>query len=66
MALAVDGHRRFLVRSFRKAEDLASGLVEPVAVIDDPLLVLNILVLPVGIGHRLCGQPFNGPVVVHE
>ena len=40
MRLTVNGLRSFLVRSFRKAEDLTSVLVEPVPVVLNPLVVL--------------------------
>jgi hypothetical protein len=65
MRLAVDGLSRFLVRSFGKAEDLAALLIKPVS-IGNPVLSLDFLVLPVGLGHCFCGQPFHAPVVVHE
>ena len=66
MRLTVKGLRSFLVRNFRKAEDLTSVLVEPIPVVLNPVVVLDLHVLPVEVGHRLCGQPFGGPVMVHE
>jgi hypothetical protein len=66
MRLAVDSLRRFLARSFGKAEYLARLLVEPVAMVGNPVLVLDLLVLPMSIGHRFCGQAFHAPVVVHK
>ena len=66
MRLAVDGLSRFLVRSFGKAEDLAALLIKLVSMVGNPVLALDFLVLPVGLGHCFCGQPFHGPVVVHE
>jgi hypothetical protein len=32
----------------------------------NPLLILNFEVPLVGVGHCLCGQPFDVPVVVYE
>src|SRR5215212_11847986 len=46
MRLAVYGLGRFLVRGVRQAEDLARLLVEPVLEVLDPVLVLDLLVLP--------------------
>ena len=66
MRLAMDSLRSFLVRSFSQAEDLAALLVVPVPVVLDSVLILNFEVLLVGLGHRLCGQPFHAPVVVHK
>jgi hypothetical protein len=40
--LAVDGLRGFLARGLGKAEHLAALLVEPVAVVLDPVLVLDL------------------------
>jgi hypothetical protein len=66
MRLAVDGLSRFLARSLGEAEDLARHLVKPVSVIPDPVLVLDLHVLSVGVRHRLGGKPFQAPVVIHE
>jgi len=66
VSLPVDRLRRFFVWGFGKAEDLARLLVVLVPVILDPVFVLYFEVLLVGLGHRLCGQPFHAPVVVHE
>jgi hypothetical protein len=55
VSFAVDGLHSFLARSFRKAENLAALLVEPILVVLDPILVLDFHVLPVSLGHRLCG-----------
>ena len=48
MRLAVDSLSRFLVGGFGKAEDLSRLLVEPVPMILNPVLVLDLFVLPVG------------------
>jgi len=53
--LAVDGLGRFLVRGVRQAEDLARLFVEPVLGVLDPVLILDLFVLPVGVCDRLCG-----------
>src|SRR5918996_571187 len=66
VSLPVDRFRRFLVRGFGKAEDLARLLVVPVPVILDPVFVLDFKILLVGLGHRLSGQPFHPLVVVHK
>src|SRR5829696_9075262 len=66
VSLPVDRFRRFFVWGFGKAEDLARLLVVPVSVILDPVFVLSFKILLVGLGHRLCGQPFHPLVVVHE
>jgi hypothetical protein len=66
MRFAVDGLSRFLVRGFGKAEDLTGLLVESVAMVLDPVLLLDFQVLPLGVCHRLCGQPLHVPAVVHE
>src|SRR5918997_2945665 len=66
VSLPVDGFRRFFVWGFGKAEDLAAFLVVPVPVILDPVFVLGFKILLVGLGHRLCGQPFHPLVVVHK
>jgi len=66
VSLPVDRLRRFFVWGFGKAEDLARLLVVPVPVILDPVFVLDFKVLLVGLGHRLCAQPFNPLVVVHK
>src|SRR5215208_8383105 len=66
VSLPVDRLRRFFVWGFGKAEDLARLLVVPVPMILDPVFVLDFEVLLVGLGHRLCGQPFHAPVVIHK
>src|SRR5215208_4992312 len=66
VSLPVDRLRRFFVWGFGKAEDLARLLVVPVPMILDPVFVLDFEVLLVGLGHRLCGQPFHAPVVIHN
>src|SRR5215217_2879837 len=66
VSLPVNRFRRFFIGSFGKAEDLARLLVVPVPVILDPVFVLGFKVLLVGLGHRLCGQPFHAPVVIHK
>src|SRR5215212_8349980 len=66
VSLPVDRFRRFFVWGFGKAEDLARLLVVPVPVILHPVFVLYFKVLLVGLGHRLCGQPFHAFVVVHK
>src|SRR5215218_9650932 len=66
VSLPVDRLRRFFIGSFGKAEDLARLLVVPVPVILNPVFVLGFKVLLVGLGHRLCGQPFYPPVVIHK
>ena len=66
MRRAVYGLSRFLVRSFGKAEDLARLLVEPVPKVLDPVLVLDLFVLSVGVCDRFSGQPHHVLVVVHE
>src|SRR5215208_6575709 len=66
VSLPVNGFRRFFVWGFGKAEDLATLLVVPVPVILNPVFVLDFKILLVGLGHRLCGQPFNPLVVVHK
>ena len=59
----MDRLRRFFVWGFGKAEDLARLLVVLVPVILDPVFVLYFEVLLVGLGDRLCAQPFH-PLVV--
>src|SRR5215217_2302886 len=66
VSLPVNRFRRFFIGSFGKAEDLARLLVVPVPMILDPVFVLDFEVLLVGLGHRLCAQPFHSLVVVHE
>src|SRR5829696_3079899 len=66
VSLPVDRFRRFFIWGLGKAEDLARLLVVPVPVILHPVFVLDFEVLLVGFGHRLCGQPFNPPVVIHK
>src|SRR5215216_1483762 len=66
VSLPVDRLRRFFVWGHGKAEDLARLLVVPVPVILDPVLVLDFKVLLVGLGHRLCAQPFHSLVVIHK
>src|SRR5215213_574904 len=66
VCLAVDGLGRLLVRGLCQAEDLARLFVEPVPEVLDPVLVQDLLVLPVGVGDRLGGEPFDVLVVVHE
>jgi hypothetical protein len=64
MRLAVDSLSRFLVGSFCKAEDLARLLVEPVPVVLDTVLVLNLFVLSVGgrlLQQSILPQPCGGP-----
>jgi hypothetical protein len=64
--LTVYGLSRFLVRGVRQAEDLARILVEPVLEVLDPVLLLDLPVLPVGVSDSHCGQAFHAPVMVHE
>jgi hypothetical protein len=45
-----------LVGGFGKTPDFTSVLVEPVAVVLDPVLVLDLHVLSVGFGYSLSGQ----------
>src|SRR5919107_1051190 len=66
VGLAVHGLGRLLVRGLCQAEDLARLFVEPVPEVLDPVLVLDLLVLPVGVGDRLGGQAFDVPVVINE
>src|SRR5215212_4501492 len=66
MRRAVYSLGRFLVRGVRQAEDLARLFVEPVLEVLDPVLVLGLLVLPVGVCDSLSGQAFHAPVMVHE
>jgi hypothetical protein len=66
VCLPMHGLRRFFVGGFGKAEDLAALLIVPVSVILNPVFVLDFKVLLVGLGHRLCRQPFHPLVVVHE
>jgi hypothetical protein len=60
MRLAVYGLGRFFVGGFYEAEDLARSLVEPVPVVSHPVLGLDLLVLSVGLGYGVSGQPFHG------
>jgi hypothetical protein len=64
--LAVHGLCGLLVRGLRQAEDLAGVFVEPILEVPDPLLALDLLVLPVGVGYRLGGESLDVLVVVHE
>src|SRR5829696_5494025 len=64
--LPVNRLGRLLVGGLNEAEDLSRVPVEPVPVVLDPVLVLDLLVLPVGVGHGVGGQPFDAPVMVHE
>ena len=47
----MDGLRRFLIRGFGKAEDLTGLLVEPVYMVLNSVLLLNLEVLLVVLGH---------------
>jgi hypothetical protein len=60
----VNGLGSFFVGGFDEARYLTGFLVEPVPVVGDPVFVLDLDVLPVGIGHRIRGQPFHTLVVV--
>ena len=66
VSLPMDRFRRFFIGSFGKAEDLARLLVEPVPMVLDPVLVLDLFVLSVGVCDRFSGQPLHVLVVVHE
>jgi hypothetical protein len=57
--LAVHGFGGLLARGFAETKDLARTLVEPIPQVVDPILALNLQILPMGLRDAVGGQAID-------